>query len=154
MAGGVSIDGGYDVSWVRGPYTTPANQVKIVGGFDASEGQFITIVAHDLTAPARISNLIVVGATASGTSGGNGLGSYGIHVRNSRLFLTDVRVEAGNGAPGAAGTSGADATASAAQSGGTGGNGAQPGGHCARTIHHLPWCGCRTAGPQRPRGVG
>jgi hypothetical protein len=106
MAGGVSIDGGYDVSWVRGPYANPANQVKIVGGFDASEGQFITIVAHDLTAPARISNLIVTEPTRPAPSGGNGLGSYAIHVRNSRLFITDVRIEAGNGAPGAAGTTG------------------------------------------------
>src|SRR4029079_2313718 len=135
MAGGVSIDGGYDASWVRGGWGTPANQGRIIGGFDARGGQFITIVAHDLTAPARLSNLIVTGANASGTSGGNGLSSYAIHVRSSRLFITDVRVEAGNGAPGAAGTNGADASASAAQSGGTGGNGAQPGGACNSTSH-------------------
>jgi len=132
LLNGVSVWGGYDFQWQRGPYSNNANKVTVNGAQDTTtggDGEYMTVRAHDLIVPATIADMILVGPTAQGTAGTSGLdgrSSYVVHAKAAGVALTRVQITAGSGAPGATGTAGTDAVLVDAQSfmnGGTGGNG-------------------------------
>jgi hypothetical protein len=126
LASGVNIDGGYDAAWQRDTFTEREHMVMIVGGLHASN-QYMTVRALNLTEVTQVSNLMIVGPHASPTSFGKS--SYAVYSSGSnRLILCQVRIDAGNGAPGAGGIAGSDAaslSATATMHGGGGGNGAE-----------------------------
>ncbi|HET9990262.1 MAG TPA: hypothetical protein VFQ65_17145, partial [Kofleriaceae bacterium] len=46
MLNGVNVWGGYDFNWQRGPYSTPANRVTVIGTQDTStggDGEYLTV---------------------------------------------------------------------------------------------------------------
>jgi hypothetical protein len=99
--------GGYDASWQRGPRSQAQHQVRIRGGLESVDQQYMTVKAHDLVVPSVIADVILEGPDALGSAGGSGRSSYTVHARNAQgLTLERVTVEAGNGAPGPAGSDG------------------------------------------------
>ncbi len=114
----VTIDGGYGVSWERDAYTAPGHEVRIVGAADKGTGQFVGVVVEGIAGTVTLSNLVVEAPDAMGTTGGNGLSSYGVYGLNSTVvMLEDVRIECGDGAHGEDGADGASASQTAANSG-------------------------------------
>ncbi len=135
MQSGVNVWGGYDFNWQRGPYSTAANRVTVVGMQDTTTGgdsEYLTVRAHDLIVGATIDDLVLQGPIAqgtAGTSGRDGRSSYVVHAKGvNGLTLSHVQIQVGSGASGATGTAGLDASlvdASSFMTGGTGGNGDQ-----------------------------
>ncbi len=123
MVNGISIYGGYDINWQRGPYSDPAHRVTLVGAKDTGTGgagEFLAVRAHDLIVPVTIDDLIIDGPTATDA----GKSSYGVHVFAATITLHAVQVIAGDGAAGSNGTAGTDASSiSVAGTGATGGAG-------------------------------
>jgi hypothetical protein len=123
MVNGVSIYGGYNVTWQRASYSLAAHRVTITGGLDNGVGgdsEYLVIRAHDLIVPVTVDNLLLEAPDAVGA----GKSSYAVHVDAATITLANVQVLAGNGANGANGANGLDAvTLSAAPGGGAGGNG-------------------------------
>jgi len=125
LASGVSIYGGYNVSWQRGPYSVAGHQVRILGRKDDGSGgtnQYMAIRAHDVATAVKIDNLIIEApdATEAGKS------SYAVHVSAAQVTLTNVQVIGGDGANGVTGTAGLDASSlTPAPGGGKGGAGAE-----------------------------
>lgn len=138
VASGVNIDGGYDFTWTRGPYTDREHTVQIVGGVDPVSSQWMTMRAEGLTDYTQVANLIIIGPNVPPSLFGKS--SYAVYVFNSnRLSLIDIVIDAGNGADGQAGAAGANApslTATLAMNGGAGGDGAS-GGACNDTNRGL-----------------
>jgi hypothetical protein len=135
MVNGISVYGGYDVSWQRGPYSMAAHRVAITGGLDSGTGgdsEYLVIRAHDLIVPVVIDNVVIDAPDASGS----GKSSYGVHVDSAIITLTNVQVLGGNGGYGDSGSGGLDAVSvSAAPTGGTGGNGVEDEYLCNTTSH-------------------
>ena len=53
LANGVSVYGGYDFNWQRGPYSQTASKVLINGGQDTTaggDGEWLAVRAHNLIA--------------------------------------------------------------------------------------------------------
>ncbi|MEE2856248.1 MAG: hypothetical protein VX949_02525, partial [Planctomycetota bacterium] len=121
LADGLVIQGGYDTNWQWGDYLDPAHRVTLSGGIN-TDGQAVTIIAKDLLEGSFLVDLEISGVTASGSVNGVSRSSYGIHVRDSVLDLTRVRVVAGSGAPGLTGDPGTDLTVTPAASGQSGGD--------------------------------
>ena len=109
MASGVSLVGGYDADWRRGPASDALHQVVVRGGWHEPVSRYIGIRIPDLADPVALRDLVVVGADAAGQVSGNGRSSYAVFVAGSTLEMHGVRIEAGNGAAGARGTDGGDA---------------------------------------------
>ena len=139
LLNGVSVWGGYDITWQRGPYSNAGHRVTVVGKQDTTtggDGEYLTVRAHDLLVPVTIADLVLQGPVAQGlggAAGSDGRSSYVVHARAADVSLVRVQMIAGSGAPGAAGTTGSDAAAVIVQNGmagGNGGNGSQPGGTC------------------------
>jgi len=106
--GGVEIIGGFDDDWASGPLSNIDHQVRIVGSLDKTLMQFVTVVGDPLETGA-LSNLIIEGPDAMGGGGTTARSSYAVYINNADITLTDVRVEAGDGAPGADGADGVNA---------------------------------------------
>ncbi|MBA3460069.1 MAG: hypothetical protein H0T46_08925, partial [Deltaproteobacteria bacterium] len=132
LLNGVSVWGGYDFAWQRGPYSNNANKVTVTGGQDTTtggDGEYLTVRAHDLIVPATIADLILQGPTAQGVGGASGLdgrSSYVVHSKAASVTLSRVQITAGAGANGGTGSAGQDAVLVDAQgfmNGGNGGNG-------------------------------
>ena len=132
LLNGVNIWGGYDFNWQRGPYSSAAHKVTVVGAQDTTtggDGEYLTVRAHDLIVGVTIDDMVLQGPNAQGISGSSGLdgrSSYVVHTKASTVTLSHVQIIAGTGATGGSGSSGPDASladASAFMSGGTGGNG-------------------------------
>lgn len=121
LADGLVIQGGYDTNWQWGDYLDPAHRVTLSGGIN-TDGQAVTIIAKDLLEGSFLVDLEIFGVTASGSVNGVSRSSYGIHVRDSVLDLTRVRLVAGSGAPGLTGDPGTDLTVTPAASGQSGGD--------------------------------
>ncbi|HVV86124.1 MAG TPA: hypothetical protein VHE35_23870, partial [Kofleriaceae bacterium] len=136
MLNGVSVWGGYDFGWQRGPISDPAHRTIVVGQQDtttAGDGEYLTVRAHDLIVPVTMGDLVLRGPMATGTTGGNGHSSYVIHARAATVNLERVELQAGNGADGAAGGNGSDAPivdATGGMFGQRGGDGQQFGPTC------------------------
>ncbi len=110
LRSGIHLVGGYDSGWVRDDRNAQGHTVRILGGLDQDEGQFLTIRAHDLTAPTRLLDLVLVGPDAQGSAHGSGLSSYVVHASHAAfLELAHVSILAGNGAAGQDGSPGQDA---------------------------------------------
>jgi hypothetical protein len=140
LRSGVSIWGGYDFNWKRGPSSLQGHQVTIIGAQDtAGDNEYLTVRARDLAAPVTISDVILKGPTAQGVGGISGLdgrSSYVVHAKGAAVSLVRVQLIAGNGAPGGQGGAGAGAptlTVAAAMNGGPGGNGEQGFSFCEDT---------------------
>jgi len=140
LRNGVNIWGGYDFNWKRGPSGSPTNRVTIVGGQDiAGDNEYLTVRAHDLTAPVTIGDLILQGANAQGVgglSGFDGLSSYVVHAKGAVVSLVRVQLIIGNGAPGGTGSAGINAPnldVPSAMNGKAGGNGDQSFSGCEDT---------------------
>ncbi len=76
LLNGVNVWGGFDFQWQRGPYSNNANKVTVTGMQDTTAGgdsEYMTVRAHDLIVPATIADMILVGPTAQGTAGTNGV---------------------------------------------------------------------------------
>ena len=135
MVNGVSVYGGYDVSWQRGPYSQAAHRVAITGGLDngiGGDGEYLVIRAHDLIVPVVVDNLLIDAPDASGA----GKSSYGVHVDAAQITLTNVQILGGDGAAGAPGGNGQDAISlAAAPGGGNGGSGDEYNTACNTTSH-------------------
>ena len=113
LLNGVSVWGGYDFTWQRGPITDPAHRTIVVGALDnatAGDNEYLTVRAHDLIVPVTLGDLVLRGPQAVGAVNGNGRSSYIVHARAATVNLERVALEGGNGAPGVTGSSGADAT--------------------------------------------
>ena len=111
----VSIFGGYDTGWQRGPRGVAGHETRLVGALDSGEGQFMTVKAISLIVQTTVADVVIEGPDASGSVGPNGRSSYAVYARDASaapaaLLLQRVTIVAGDGAPGAAGTSGANAT--------------------------------------------
>jgi hypothetical protein len=109
MAGGISLVGGYDLEWRRGPASDVLHQVVIRGGWHEPVSRYIGIRIPNLTEPVALYDLIVVGGDAEGQVTRNGRSTYGIFVASSTLAMHGVSIESGDGAPGSRGTDGTDA---------------------------------------------
>jgi hypothetical protein len=108
MANGISVFGGYDVTWQRAPYTTPGHIVTINGGNPA-------VTFDTLTAQTILDDVIVQGTNA----GGGGASAIGVLVTGSQSAeLRGVLIDPGNGGVGVDGSGG-----SIGGAGGTGGGG-------------------------------
>ncbi len=121
----VTIVGGYDTNWQRGPYGAPSHTVRITGNsFDVNESQYITVKVHGVT-NATLMEMEVIGISADARSH-PGLGSYAVHIAGSTgITLHNIGIIAGNGAKGSDGTPGTPASSTAATAsmkGGQGGN--------------------------------
>jgi hypothetical protein len=144
LLNGVSVWGGYDFNWIRGPYSDPAHRVIIAGTQDTStggDGEYLAVRAHDIIVPVTMGDLIIQGPQAQGVggaSGRDGHSSYGLHVKAAEISLVRVQIVAGNGANGGTGGNGIDAVLVDAQSfmnGGLGGDGQQFTSVCDNTTH-------------------
>ncbi|RMH45127.1 MAG: hypothetical protein D6689_00580, partial [Deltaproteobacteria bacterium] len=121
LASGVHLVGGFDSNWTRDDRNQPGHAVTIRGGLDPDESQYVTVIAHDLTATTKVMDLFIQTPDATGTVGGRGRSSHGVHAANSAtLVLERVTITAGDGAPGATGAAGDSASTTAAPSGGGG----------------------------------
>jgi hypothetical protein len=127
---GVDVRGGYDAQWNY----TKASPVTITGGLDdgpGGDGEYVAVRAHQLATLVTLADLTIRGPDAIGTRSPSvldGRSSYAVHVDHATLQLTDVAIQAGNGAAGAKGAAGSDAVVVASQSymnGMPGGAGAQ-----------------------------
>ncbi|MFK7984659.1 MAG: hypothetical protein AB8I08_01430 [Sandaracinaceae bacterium] len=118
---GVRIFGGYDTGWVRGPRSDSDHRTEITGGFSESEGQYVTIIAHDLVVAPTLENLVIIGPDAEM----DGMSSYAVHVEDTDgLTVLRCAIVQGHGANGAMGDAGMDAavvTATPGMQGGMGG---------------------------------
>ncbi|HET9623779.1 MAG TPA: hypothetical protein VFP84_20545, partial [Kofleriaceae bacterium] len=140
LRSGVSIWGGYDISWQRGPVSAATHKVTIIGQQDtAGDNEYLAVRARDLTAPVTIADLAIQGPDAQGVggaSGRDGRSSYAIHAKGAALSLVRVQLIAGSGAAGATGAPGADAPVIAItplMNGGAGGDGNQGTSACEDT---------------------
>lgn len=157
LTNNVSIWGGYDVNWQRGPYSDVAHRVRVVGKLDDTTGgdnQYLTVRAHGVAFTSRIDNLILEGPAAVGA----GKSSYVVHVAGSDIALTNVQIVAGDGANGMAGSPGLDATSLApALTGGTGGAGSEQ-TDCNGSSHGVGGVGrdnfCAASPSSRPMDSG
>ncbi|HEX4420786.1 MAG TPA: hypothetical protein VH165_22880 [Kofleriaceae bacterium] len=144
LQNGVSVWGGYDVGWQRGPYSEATHRVDIVGQLDngpGGDGEYLAVRAHDLSAPVTLGDLVLHGPDAlgaGGSSGRDGRSSYVVHAWASTLTLARVQLVAGSGAGGGAGPAGGDAPVTTVQLnmfGGTGGAGQESTSGCNSTSH-------------------
>jgi hypothetical protein len=139
MLNGISVWGGYDFTWRRGPSSNAANRVTVIGKQDTAtggDGEYLTVRAHDLLVPVTLGDLVLQGPVAQGLGGAAGLdgrSSYVVHAKAAAVSLTRVQLIAGSGASGATGSTGSDAVSVDAQAfmnGSSGGNGGQDTGFC------------------------
>ncbi|MBC8067557.1 MAG: hypothetical protein IAG13_04415, partial [Deltaproteobacteria bacterium] len=145
LLNGISVWGGYDFGWKRGPHDDPAHRVTVIGKQDTGaggDGEYLTVRARDLIVPVTLSDLVLQGPNAQGVVSGGGVAgldgrsSYVVHAKGSSVSLLRVQMIAGNGANGANGTNGADAPLVDAQgfmNAGNGGNGGQGSSVCNNT---------------------
>jgi len=116
----VEIIGGFDANWDLDAYTEPGHETRIIGGVSAVVDEFVT-VAIGAGASVSLTNLVIEGPEAMGTRGASGLSSYAVYVvEDADVILQDVRVEAGDGAPGEDAEHGIDAPKNPAPSGSQG----------------------------------
>lgn len=129
LQSGLRIFGGYDATWLRRGRNAAGHTVTIEGGLDSAEGEFVTVLAHDLTTRTVLADLVILGPNATGARSGRGRSSYAVHVRDGAgLRLERVTVRGGNGATGPTGNPGEDAANVSATSGMSG----EPGGDARR----------------------
>ncbi|HEX6838365.1 MAG TPA: hypothetical protein VF334_17435 [Polyangia bacterium] len=105
---GIDVVGGYDGNWQRAARGTAGHDVVITGGFDATEGQFISVLAHGIAAQTTLWDLDVYGPNAN-DGAHPGFSSYAVHAYNAKLRLHRVGVFGGNGGDGRAGNVGTNA---------------------------------------------
>jgi hypothetical protein len=110
LADGVSVWGGYDASWRRGPHSDGDHRVEILGAADSVSGELVAIIGQDINAETIVGDVVITGATATGQVGSSGRSSYAIYARNSTaLKLERISITAGDGADGSTGTTGLSA---------------------------------------------
>jgi len=97
LEGNVQVIGGFDADWETGSYLDPEHQARIVGAVEKGLGQFVTVLALDGDS-GGLTNLVIEGPDAMGSSGDSALSSYAVYIDGASVTLTDVRVEAGDGA--------------------------------------------------------
>jgi len=161
MIGGVSLVGGYDSDWHRGPVADVLHQAVILGGWHEPVGRYIGVRIPNLAEPVALTDLVVVGGDAAGQVSLNGRSTYAVYVAGSTLAMHGVVIEAGNGADGARGTDGSDAPSPSGTDAmdGTGGGPADEfASSCnsssrgARGIRGSNTCGSETYGGSGGRG--
>jgi hypothetical protein len=106
---GVDVVGGYDTSWLRASRSTAGHDVVITGAFDSTEGQFISVLAHNIAATTTMWDLDVYGPNANDGLHA-GFSSYAVHAYNAKLRLHRVGVFGGNGGDGHVGSPGTNAS--------------------------------------------
>jgi len=94
LEGNVQVIGGFDADWETGSYLDPEHQARIVGAVEKGLGQFVTVLALDGDS-GGLTNLVIEGPDAMGSSGDSALSSYAVYIDGASVTLTDVRVEAG-----------------------------------------------------------
>src|SRR5262249_33406048 len=109
LQSGVHIWGGYDTNWQRASRSTTGHEVRIRGGFDSVDAQYMTIKAHNLIVPTTVADLVIQGPTSTGAAAGSARSTYAVHADGALLDLVRVTVQAGNGARGGDGMPGQDA---------------------------------------------
>ncbi|HUS63806.1 MAG TPA: hypothetical protein VMZ28_04645, partial [Kofleriaceae bacterium] len=107
LQSGKNIYGGYDATWQRAARGTAGHIVRIIGGLESSEGEYMTIKARDVLATTTIADLLIVGPQVPFTAYGKS--SYGVHASNARVTLQRVTIQAGEGGYGAPGSVGSNA---------------------------------------------
>ncbi len=105
---GIDVVGGYDSNWLRAARGTAGHDVVITGGFDSSEGQFISVLAHNIAATTTLWDLDVYGPNANDGLH-PGYSSYAVHAYKANLKLHRVGVFGGNGGDGKSGSNGTNA---------------------------------------------
>jgi hypothetical protein len=105
---GIDIVGGYDGNWLRAARGTAGHDVVVTGAFDSTEGQFISVLAHNLAATTTMRDLDVYGPNANDGAHPS-FSSYAVHAYKAKLTLHRVGVFGGNGGDGRAGNSGTNA---------------------------------------------
>jgi hypothetical protein len=100
LSNGISLWGGFNAQWQR------TGQTTIYGGL-GSNGHYYTMLASNITSPTVISDMEIVGPSASGA----GKSSYAVHIANSTgLKFQRVIFRGGNGADGSNGSNGTNAS--------------------------------------------
>jgi hypothetical protein len=122
MLSGKHVYGGFNNMWKRASRTTSGHLVRIIGGFDSSEAQYMAVRAHNLAGltPTTLADVEIVGPNPPAAQAGRT--SYGVHAYRALLALDRVTVIAGNGTTGSTGGTGSNASASSAAGGAGGGN--------------------------------
>ena len=113
---GIDIVGGYDTNWQRAARGTAGHDVVINGAFDSTEGQFIGVLAHSLTAQTTMWDLDIHGPNANDGLH-PGYSTYAVHAYNAKLRLHRVGVFGGNGGDGKGGNNGTSASTTTAAGG-------------------------------------
>ena len=109
MRSGLSLVGGYDAEWRRGPVGDVLHQVVVRGAYYEDGDRFLVVRAYSLSSPIALTDLVLVAADATGQVSVKGRSSYVLHVASSNLTLHGVTIEAGDGSDGARGNNGSDA---------------------------------------------
>ncbi|MEZ4241650.1 MAG: MopE-related protein [Myxococcota bacterium] len=115
---GMDLYGGYDTGWVRDDNTLTAHNVTIQGGYNATDFEYVTVRAYNVTG--GLYDLQIDGPNASGTISRNGRSSYAVHADGADLVLERLEINQGAGAVGSIGTSSGNASQTAASNGGGG----------------------------------
>ena len=152
LVGGVDIFGGYDaVTWL--PASSGATAVIGSSSVVPSEGQHLTVLAKNLAEPTQLSDLLIVGPSAT-----SGRGSFAVVAISSSLVMQRVIVQAGDGASGANGANALDATpvnATSPMNGVNGGPAAEFVSSCNDSSRGLPGAGgTNSLGAQTNAGGG
>jgi hypothetical protein len=147
----IEIIGGFDGNWIQDDYTAPGHETRIIGGVSTIIDEFTTI-AIGAGASVGLTNLVIEGPDAMGTRGSSGLGSYAVHVsEDGDVLLQNVRIEAGDGAPGEDGEPADDAPQTPAPSG-FAGLGGQDSSMCSSSTTILGQPGPTNGGDTNTRG--
>src|SRR5262249_20843485 len=104
-------------NWQRNARTLAGHEVRILGGLDSADQQYMTIKAHGLVVQTTVADLVIVGPNAAQPS----KSTYAVHADNANLNLERVTIQAGNGADGFTGATGQDAALGQGNPGGGGG---------------------------------
>ncbi|HEU5058739.1 MAG TPA: hypothetical protein VFU21_19535 [Kofleriaceae bacterium] len=161
MKSGVSLVGGYDIDWRRGPASDALHQVVVRGGWYEDGQRYVVIRAYNLGQPVALFDMVLVAADASGTAALRGRTSYAVHLSESTMTMQGVVIEAGSGADGARGSDGEDAASpsgTSAQDGTDGGPANEFSTACnsssrgARGVRGTNTCGSDTYGGSGGRG--
>src|SRR5262249_13124367 len=110
---GIDIVGGYDSNWQRAARGTAGHDVIITGAYDATEGQFVGVLAHGLTFQTTMWDLDIQGPNANDGAHA-GYSTSAVHALNAKLRLHRVGVVGGNGGDGRGGSTGTSASSTTA----------------------------------------
>jgi hypothetical protein len=98
LQAGKNIYGGYNSTWQRAARDIIGHTVTITGALDATDGQYLTLKAHDLVANSTVADLVLIGPSLDVPTYSSS--TFVVHAKNATLTLHNVTLIAGSGGPG------------------------------------------------------